>query len=235
MTKTITLILVTLFTVACGGEPFSGAELDAAGGDGPVAVAGAPDAAGSHAAGSAGSSRGGATSGGSSSTAGAATAGAATGGTVSVPVACDLDTDQLTAALPASFVWSDYTYTNGDTCTTCRDSPCGNVDVISWGVPQTLPDGRLQYLPNTNMAGVPMNFGANDGTCTKQTECVLKGGSPSIILTVERDAAGWHVTHSEVQTALGGCAGAPANTIPMGYDLNREMDEALIGLEIPCN
>lgn len=243
MTKTITTILVALFAVACGGEPFSGAELDAAGGDGPVAVAGAPDAAGGHAAGSAGASRGGATSGGSSSSAGkasggAATAGAATGGTGTSPVTCDLDTDRLTAALPTSFVWDDYTYTDGQSCTTCRDSPCDIVSVISWGAPQVTEDGRLQYLPNTDNPMVPMNFGTNDGSCTKQVTCGVKFGNPQLLLTVTKSASGWVVSTVEMLATIVGnqCVGdAGGTTFPMGTDFDREAAAALQGLEIPCN
>jgi len=243
MTKTIPLILVALFSVACGGEAFNAAELDATGGDGPVAAAGAPGAAGGPAAVSAGAPSGGSavahggtvgTGGSGSSAAGKPAGGAPQGG---APVTCELDVEKLTAALPTSFVWNSYTYTNGDACTTCRDSPCGNVDVVSWGVPQVLEDGRLQYLPNTSMEDVRVNVGDNDGMCTKQVECKIGSGTPSIILTVANER-GWVVSRAEVQSSLGGraCPNAVGfAVIPAGYDLELEMEMSLQGLKIPCN
>lgn len=243
MTKTIALILVALFAVACGGEPFTGAELDAAGGEVPLAAAGAQDAAGAPAAGSAGAARGGATtSGGSVSgdagkptgAGGAGSAGAAGGAAVS----CDLDLAKLTAALPKSLTWEDYMYTDASKCTTCRNSPCGVINVISWGVPQAQQDGRLQYLPNTDNPMVSMSFGTNDGACTKQVECGVKFGNPQVLLTVAKDADGWEVSAVEMRATFTGnqCVGDAGGTaLPMNDDFDQEAEAALRGLKIPCD
>src|SRR5882757_2209351 len=127
MNKFITLILVTLSLAACGGEPFAGEgeTLAGAGGDATEAgtpavasggsdvhVGGSTSLAGKPAGGSAGSPAGG-----SATTGGSGSAGASGG---AGPVTCEFDVTQLTAALPTSLTWSDFTYTNGPACFTCR-------------------------------------------------------------------------------------------------------------------
>lgn len=236
--------------LACGGEPFSGdgAAVAATGGDdsgsagdggdgaggivtsgGSVSLAGAPAGG----AGAGGSGRAGAPSGGQSGTAGSPSGG--TGGGVST---CALDTDQLTAALPSSFVWESFTNTNGEDCVTCRESPCGTLKVISWGVPDERPDGELYYLPNVEKSAFPMNFGANDGACTKKTECGISITEMGLQLFVERDATGW-VASAQAYIRFGPtCSQAPPSTmtIPyvMGPDFSKEASASLNGLKIPC-
>lgn len=244
MTKSITLILVTLSLVACGGEPFTGEgeTLAGAGGDGAEAgavavVSGGSDAqvggstslAGKPAGGSAGSPAAGGRAGGSGS------AGASGG---SGPVTCEFDVTQLTAALPMTITWDDFIVTDGALCVTCRDKPCGSIKIISWGVPQLLDDGRYSYLPNAEMPMLSMNIGTNDGSCTKSTECGVKMSVASLQITVARQGSSWVIAKAEAGTgALGNqcteSAGFP-NPFPASDDLRLEVDGSLSGLKIPC-
>ena len=245
MTKTITLILVALFSVACGGEPFAAGDaelLAGAGGDATEAgsvgvtsggsdvhVGGSSSVAGKPAGGSAG------TRGGSGGAAGAAGgsggAGAPAGG---APVTCEFDVTQLTAALPSTITWNDFTYTNGEACFACRDKPCGTIKVISWGVP-TLQDGQYVYLPNTELPMIPMNIGVNDGACTKTSECGSKLNSLSLAVTVDEtkhvvvSAHGGVVFQDNMCTTTAG-----VNTAQMALDLGQELGDSMKGLKIPC-
>lgn len=242
MTKPLALILVALLLIACGGEPFAAADetLAGAGGDaateaGSMAVAsggsdahtgGSTSLAGKPAGGSAGSPAAGGRAGGSGS------AGASGG---SGPVTCEFDVTQLTAALPMTITWSDFTYTNGPACFTCRDKPCGAIKVISWGVP-TLDNGQYVYLPNTELPMISMNIGTNDGQCTKASECGAKIYSVSLVLTVDE-------AHHVVVDAKGGIGfqdnactqNAAMPTGAMGTDAGDELAKSVIGLKIPCN
>jgi hypothetical protein len=155
-----------------------------------------------------------------------------TGGGVSM---CALDTDKLTAALPASFVWQSFTFTNGEDCVTCRDKPCGGIKVLSWGVPQEQPDGSLLYLPDTDDPVMPMNFGTNDGSCTKKVECGLKVDALYVSLIVERDADGWIVSPRTDLQFRYGCASFATAPPAMGTDFSNEISSSLNGLQIPCS
>ena len=248
-------LILSLALVACGGgDPFTAAEFSDAGAGGDAAVAGTVTTAGdssaagtvgsSHAGGSAsaGKSSGGSSSsagkpstGGTSAAGGAGGAGGAAGGATSV--SCDFDPAALTAALPTSLVWQDYTYTNGDLCETCRDKPCATVSVISWGVPQVQKDGSLLYLPNTNEPMAAINYGANDGSCTKSVECGVKGGVGSAQISVARSANGWRVSAVKAEASWGGSAcneRIDMNTGPMGVDFSSEIEKQLISIEMPC-
>jgi len=242
-------LILSLALVACGGgDPFSAAEFSDAGAGGDSAVAGtvamagdtstASAGGGSHAGGSAsaGKSSGGSSSvAGKPSTGGTSAAGGAAGGSPSV--SCDFDPEALTAALPTSLVWQDYIYTNGDLCETCRDKPCAVIKVISWGVPQVQKDGSYLYLPNTDAPMAPINYGVNDGSCTKSVECGVKGGSPSVQVSVARSADGWRVSAVKAGAGWGGSAcneRIDMNTNPMGMDFSSEIEGQLISIEMPC-
>jgi hypothetical protein len=248
MTKTI-LILASLFAVACGGDVFtSGAEFNALGGDAgaPDATAGTGSVAGTASAAGSTSHGGSQGAGGSSSSqagkpsGGSAAGGVATGGSSGAPATCDLNIAKLTAALPTELVWQDYTYTSGDLCVTCRDKPCGAVHVISWGVPQTLEDGRLDYQPNVDQTTISMNFGTNDGMCTKKTECGVQAGVASVLITVAKSVQGWEIAEAQVQAGVSenACtqtAGGLGATGPMGADLGTKLATALKILKISCS
>lgn len=242
-------LILSLALVACGGgDPFSAAEFSDAGAGGDNAVAGTVATAGdtstagagggSHAGGSASAGK---SSGGSSSVAGKPSAGgtpaAAGSAGSSTSVSCDFDPATLTAALPTSLVWQDYIYTNGDLCETCRDKPCATIKVISWGAPQVQKDGSFLYSPNTDQPMAPINYGANDGSCTKNVECGVKGGSPSVQVSVARSADGWHVSAAKVVAGWSGSAcneRLDMNTGPMGADFSSEIEEQLFSIEMPC-
>lgn len=244
MTKSFSLILVTLLLAACGGSPFEGTSepLAGAGGDGSEAgtaaapggggealVGGSGNATGGSSATAAGSGHGGRPSGG-------ADAGTAGGG--GTPAACEFDVMQLTASLPSTVTWEDFTYTDGSLCVTCRDKPCGNIKVISWGVPQVLGDGRINYLPNSEMPIVSLNIGTNDGACTKSTECGVNINIAALVMTVARDQNGWIVTKAVAQAGSAGnqCASNAgfSNTHPVQTDLETQISQSLTGFKIPC-
>jgi len=262
MTKILTLVLLALSLAACGGEPFdaSSEALAGAGGDAPeagsvgVAVGGSAaqtggsmSAAGKPAGGSA--PQGGRPSTGGSASAGAGTAGAPLGGTGGSgsagsttggtgTVTCDFDVTQLTAALPTTITWQDFTYTEGALCVTCRDKPCGVLHVISWGVPQVLEDGRYQYLPNIERSNLSMNIGTNDGMCTKQTECGINVSLVQLLVTVAQSAGAWGITKAEpdVSATSNMCTTSAGfgNTNPASASLQSELAKSLTGLKIPC-
>ncbi len=245
--KKLTLALVTLLTVACGGAPFS-ATTDALGGD-----AGAPDIL---EAGAPSASRSGAPTqggGGSSATAGTSTAGkptsggapsggAGAGGAGGAPVStCDFDEAKLTSALPKSFVWQDFIYTNGEFCVTCRDTPCDTVNVISWGVPVAGEnENEFIYYPNTDKPMVSVELGANDGACTAEKSCGAKLDMSTVKIVTERSGSGWSVTIVEVSAGGGSTClamdphGSGAG-IAIGTDFGKEVSAVIQDIEIPCN
>src|SRR5882672_3602424 len=227
MTKTLSLVLVALLLMACGGSPFEGTSepLAGAGGDGSEAgtaaataggsealIGGSGNAAGGSSAATAGSGHGGRPSGG----AGAGTGGVGSGGG-GTPAACEFDVTQLTASLPSTVTWEDFIYTDGALCVTCRDKPCGTIHVISWGVPQLLEDGRYLYLPNAEMPMIAMNLGANDGACTTSTVCGIKMSVEGLQVAVEQRGS-WVITQADSAVAAAGnmCASSAgfSNTYP---------------------
>ncbi len=258
MSKLIGLILVTLSLVACGGEPFSAdsAGVEQIGGADSGAVAGE---AGSADTGDAGEGYGGTSSGGSSSTAGKppvagsspggspAAGGQPTAGTGGVAPSCELDTAKLTAALPTSFTWDDFSSpTPDDRCVACKTAPCAQFQ-MTWGSPDAQgpaegqPENTFVYSPKVASAPIVMAFGASGGSCSAETECSAQSEGPGLTLTVARTADGWMVVSastwaSVVDSECLGTLGAPVHL--MGEDLRSELreqvEETVVGLEIPC-
>ncbi len=253
MTKTITLILVTLLSVACGGEPFSAAEFDAIGGEPVAGEAGAPDATGGHAVGSAGSTSGGSlSSGGSSSSAGGkATAGAtATGGSVTgtagaggdAPMACELDVAKLTAALPKNFAWSDFSVAQGNVCAHCTYEPCSQLST-AWGEPSVLGD-HVTYKPvytRTTQVPLMVSVGKNDGICATKVMCDMQPETISVSFSMSLKDDAWVATEISVfvsfvaNDCMSGIGKPEELTGPVALDLQAEIKKSVAGLQIPCN
>lgn len=245
MYKLTSLILAALSLVACGGEPFGAdsADIEQIGGADSAAVAGE---AGSADTGDAGAGYGGTASGGSSSVAGkppvggsAPQAGTSMGGTQATT--CEFDDTQLAAALPQAFAWDAFTYTSGEFCGRCRDTPCDTIHVISWGVASIDDGGGYVYSPNADAPMVAMSLGANDGTCASEKSCGVKLHLGSIRLTVEPTASGWKIatataySQGESNACLDSYPGGGSLPSTAAADFAQEVEKTLVGREIPCD
>ncbi len=251
MTKTIALILVTLFSVACGGEPFTGTELDAVGGEAIAGEAGTAGAAGSPTVSSAGAPSGGASvaQGGASdagaagsSVAGKPAGGASQGGTGGAPVTCELSPERLTAALPKAFIWKDFMVASGSVCAHCIYEPCSQLST-AWGEPTVLGD-HVNYTPiytRTTAVSLLVSVGKNDGACISKVACEMQPETISVGFSMSRDGDAWKAVDVSVfvtfvsNNCMDGIGKPEELTDPVAKDLEDEIRASVIGLKIPCN
>lgn len=218
MKNLILALMVTLLT-ACGGAEFNA--------DTDVSLAGE----GGEPAAPAGSSSGGGGSGGGKGGA-APVAGSA-------PTSCEFDPALMMAALPKELDLGDFTFTSGDLCVTCRDTPCRKVAVISWGVPAYDETAGWIIRPNVDTTMVSLNIGANDGSCTMEKSCGTKPDQPAVVLTVKRDGSGWIVDTAQFSMTFYG--NACTNEFSSGNYLgeltkavNATVSATLKSLKFPC-
>lgn len=234
--KNLILVLMVTVLTACGGAEFSAQFDDSIAGEGgePVASAGSATSGGSSSAGSGGAA-GGSTAG--KPAMGGSSGSASVGGAASV--ACEFDPAMLTAALPTEIDLGDFSYTSGELCVACRESPCGKMPVISWGVPTYDQDRGWIYRPNSGKDMVPLVFGNNDGVCSKTEECGTKPDMPLLIVQVERSEDGWEISSATFQLTFFGNA-CVNNHAGGGFlsDLSKAVDQTvskrLIGSNIRC-
>lgn len=243
-------ILMVLLVTACGGAPFSSAEFDAIGGDAnesgtdsgsagapqggfPVVVGGYP---------AAGAATGEPTAGVGGSSAAGAGGGTAIAGSGGTPSACDLNPDQVTAALSATFAWQKFSIAEGNVCAHCTYEPCGAM-AVDWGTPTRLGD-HLAYKPIfTRSTAVQMlvQVTKNDGACSGGVQCELSLESVSVGFSMWSDGKSWIADDVSVavvfanNTCMNGI-GKPEELMgPLAKDLQSEIRASLIGLKLPCN
>lgn len=241
MLSQVLMWALLLLATACGGAEFSAADASAGGDTSDWSMAGS---SASLSAGSAGAAHGGvsstAGSGGQPETSGSSAGAASAAGApdAGAPAKCEFDPDMITKALPGTFSWEEFVYTNGEACVKCDRDPCQTFAFV-WGVPQLNEDGSYTYLPNTGEPMVNLAVGANDGACAKQSVCGVKSDNPSLSVYVEQQGGSWVITDAKFGMAFfdNACSRAIASVSPTGAmftAIGAEFSEVLKGRKLGC-